>query len=238
MTKTPRRRRSRRPPDDPPVLRFSPYAWAKLQWFCHAGDTEIGGFGLTDPDDPLLVIDLLTLKQEVSAASVCFDDEAVADLFDQQVDAGIKPDRFARVWLHTHPGDSPSPSGTDEQTFDRVFRGCDWAVMFILAKGGQAYARLRFNAGPGGELELDTEVDYGVPFNGSDVEGWRADYEQHIHAVSPPTPAWDGFDLDEDDDPMDRAYLLAAFDAYSEASETGVWPDGLDDELAPELEEV
>ena len=32
--------------------------------------------------------------------------------------------------------------------------------MFILAKGGQTRARLRFNTGPGGEIELPTnELD-------------------------------------------------------------------------------
>ena len=49
-------------------------------------------------------------------ASVSFDDEAVADLFDTQVDAGRKPEQFARVWLHSHPGDSPRPSNTDEES--------------------------------------------------------------------------------------------------------------------------
>ena len=29
-----------------PVLRFTPYAWAKLLWLRDAGPTEIGGFGI------------------------------------------------------------------------------------------------------------------------------------------------------------------------------------------------
>lgn len=88
-----------------PVLRFSPTAWAKLHFFCHRGDTEIGGFGVTRADDLLVVEEFLTVKQETSAGSVVFDDAAVADFFDAQVDAGRRPEQFARVWLHSHPGD-------------------------------------------------------------------------------------------------------------------------------------
>ena len=40
---------------------------------------------------------------------------------------------------------------TDEETFARVFGRTDWAVMFILARQGQSYARLRFHVGPGGD---------------------------------------------------------------------------------------
>ena len=179
-----------RQPQTNPVLRFSPTAWAKLIFFCHHGMTEIGGFGITAADDLLYIQDFLTVKQDVTGASVAFDDAAVADFFDQQVDAGRKPEQFARIWLHTHPGDSPSPSSTDEDTFQRVFGRCQWAIMFILAKGGKTFARLRFNTGPGGQIALPVEVDYRRPFPGSDVDTWRVEYKANIHEV-----AW--FDLDD-----------------------------------------
>lgn len=173
-----------------PVLRFSPTAWAKLLFFCHHGKTEIGGFGITDADDLLHIHDFQTVKQAVTGASVAFDDTAVADLFDQQVDAGRKPEQFARIWLHTHPGDSASPSSTDEETFHRVFGTCQWAILFILARGGKTFARLRFNTGPGGQIALPVEVGYGRPFAGSDADAWKAEYKANIHEV-----AW--FDLDD-----------------------------------------
>ena len=166
-----------------PVLRFTPYAWAKLQWFCHAGDTEIGGFGLSSEQDPLLVIDLLTLRQQTTCVSVAFDDEAVADLLDQQVDQGVTPQRCMRIWLHTHPGSCAQPSSVDEETFARVFGRCDWAVMAIVAEDGQTYARLRFNAGPGGQVPMAMQVDYTQPFAGSDHSAWQKQYDQHIHPV-------------------------------------------------------
>ncbi len=163
-----------------PSLRFSPTAWAKLAFFRDHGPTEIGGFGITDADDLLYVEDFMTVKQEVTGASVCFDDDAVADFFDVQVDAGRKPEQFARVWLHTHPGFSAEPSATDEETFARVFGGCQWAVLFIVGIEDQTYARLRFNVGPGGEAEIPVVVDYSLSFTAADHKAWRAEYEANI----------------------------------------------------------
>jgi hypothetical protein len=215
-----------------PVLRFTPYAWAKLQFFCHAGDTEIGGFGLAATDDPLLVTDLLTVRQSVSSASVEFDDVAVAELFEDQVDAGHRPDRFARLWCHTHPGHSPDPSGTDEETFDRVFGSCEWALMFILARGGRTYARLRFNAGPGGDLEIPVAIDYHTPFPGADHEAWANEYDAHVHPETLALPAASGdvsqngmFDGTEDVWPDDTDWELFKAAADQDPSEMAEFPD-------------
>ena len=90
--------------------------------------------------------------------------------------------------MHTHPGDSPQPSATDEETFARVFGGCDWAVMFILARGGQCYARLRYNVGPGVEVELPVEVDYGRPFAATEMERWHDEYLSNVHVPPPDLP--------------------------------------------------
>jgi len=173
---------------DVPTLRFTPTAWAKLQYFCHRGSTEIGGFGLTPADDLLLIEDFLTVRQSVSAASVEFDDSAVADLFENQVDQGRRPEQFCRLWCHTHPGASPVPSLVDEETFHRVFGSCDWAIMFVLARGGKTYARLRFNVGPGGQILIPVAVDYRLPFAAADHPAWEAEYQAHIQTE--PT-GWD-----------------------------------------------
>jgi hypothetical protein len=163
-----------------PVLRFSPTAWAKLRWFCLHGETEIGGFAITDPSDSLYVVDFVTVKQDADWASIKFDDAAVADFFDSQVDLGRKPEQFARIWCHTHPGDSPTPSCVDEDCFVRVFGKCQWAVMFVLARTGQTYARLRFNIGPGGHVMIPVEVDWTKPFSGADHAAWLAEFAANI----------------------------------------------------------
>ena len=169
-------------PPDNPVLRFSPSAWAKLLFFRDRGKTEVGGFGISAAEDLLYVQDFMTVEQDVSAVSVAFEDEAVADFFDTQVDAGRKPEQFARIWLHTHPGNSAQPSCTDEETFHRVFGRCEWALLLILANGGKTFARLRFSVGPGGHVMVPVEVDYHLPFEASNHEAWQAEYEANIKA--------------------------------------------------------
>lgn len=163
-----------------PTIRFSPYAWAKLLFLRDAGDTEIGGFGISRADDLLFVEDVRLVRQVCSEITVSFDDAAVADFFDEQIDAGRRPEQFARIWVHTHPGLSALPSATDEETFDRCFGGSDWTVMFILARGGEAYSRLRFSVGPQTEQRMNVEVDYGPAFDASDEEAWAHEFEAHV----------------------------------------------------------
>ena len=162
------------------MLRFSPTAWAKLLFMRDMTDNEIGGFGITQADDLLFVTDFALVKQKVTAVSVSFEDESVADFFEDQVEAGRKPEQFARIWLHTHPGDSPEPSMTDEQTFTRVFGSCDWSLMCVIAQDGSSYARLRFSVGPGGEVKIPVYVDYGFEFDAADFEVWQQQYKTNV----------------------------------------------------------
>ena len=161
-------------------LRFSPTAWAKLLYLRDYGDTEVGGFGIAEADNLLTIGDVQLIKQDCTPVTVAFDDESVADFFDRQVDRELVPEQFARVWVHTHPGNSAHPSLTDEETFARVFGRSDWAVMFILAQEGQTYARVHFNVGPGGEMELSVGVDFGKPFPGSEHAAWEAEYLENV----------------------------------------------------------
>ena len=87
-------------------LHFSPTAWAKLLFLGDFGQTEVGGFGIAATFDPLLVTDVALVGQTCTMASVVFNDAAVADFFDRQVDLGLRPAQFGRIWVHTHPGNS------------------------------------------------------------------------------------------------------------------------------------
>ena len=116
---------------------------------------------------------------------MAFDDTAVAEFFEDQVDRGLKPEQFARLWIHTHPGNSAEPSFVDEGTFSRVFGRADWALMFILAQGGETYSRLRFNVGPGGSLRTGVDVDYCRPFTACDAGAWAQEYRDSVHALPP-----------------------------------------------------
>ena len=99
---------------------------------------------------------------------------------DEQVDAGLKPEQFGRIWIHTHPGDCPDPSLTDEETFQRSFGNVDWAAMFILAQAGETYSRLRFNVGPQTSQRMNVEVDYSQPFEASAEWAWKKEYEANV----------------------------------------------------------
>ena len=163
-----------------PVLRFSPTSWAKLLFMRDVTDNEVGGFGITEADDLLFVTDFVLVKQKVTCVTISFEDESVADLFEDQVEAGRQPEQFGRIWLHSHPGDSPEPSCTDESTFARVFGSCDWAIMFIVAQDSKTFARLRFNAGPGGEMKIPVYVDYSYEFDAADFELWKQQYLANV----------------------------------------------------------
>ena len=132
ITSRNKRQRNRFRRTKTPVLKFSPTAWAKLLFLRDFGQTEIGGFGISLPGDPLRVTDWRLVRQICTNVSVAFQDESVADFFDDQVDAGNAPNQFSRLWIHTHPGDCPQPSLTDEETFERVFGRAEWALMVRL----------------------------------------------------------------------------------------------------------
>lgn len=128
------------------TLRFTEEAWKQLEWMCKEANTEIGFFGVADdPDDLFLVTRLMMPKQECTSVTVVFDDDDLAAEADKLYCEGLEPRQVLRIWIHTHPGNSATPSGTDWQTFGEKFDDPDWAVMAILAKGGdfQAYLRER-----------------------------------------------------------------------------------------------
>jgi len=172
-----RRKRRRQP------LRFTPYAWAKLLYLRDLGDTEVGGFGISRNDDLLLIEDIRLVRQRCSAVSVRFDDAAVADFFDEQVDLGRRVEQFARAWIHTHPANSAQPSDVDEETFARCFGRADWAVMCILARGGERYGRLRFGVGPGGQMRIPVEVDFTPPFPAACHDTWEEEYQRAVEPL-------------------------------------------------------
>jgi hypothetical protein len=221
------------------VLKFSPTAWAKLLYLRDKSDNEVGGFGITESADLLYVSDFMTVKQKVSAISVSFDDEAVSNFFDDQVDLGRRPEQFARIWIHCHPGDSPEPSILDEETFERVFGGCQWAILFVVGRRNHTYARLSFNVGPGGQILIPVQVDYSRDFGPSDHGQWNAEYSTNVVVENSYSPLrkssdektesglrdyalpYDFVEELENMDPTERQFIL---------DELGAMPDPWDDE--------
>ena len=170
----------------PLELRFSPTAWSKLLYMRDIGDTEIGGFGITREDDLLYVDDFITVKQECTTATVDFNDDDVADFTLDMVEDGLQPENFMRIWIHTHPNISPSPSLTDEKTFERVFGNCNWAIMAILSKDDRTYCRIQINDGPiQGHIEIPMKVDFtAYEFPKSDAKAWLEEYKENVTKVT------------------------------------------------------
>lgn len=201
----------------PIKLRFSPTAWSKLLFMRDIGNTEVGGFAITRPDDLLYVKDFFLPKQTCSYATVVFDDVSIADYTDQMIDEGLMPEQFLRIWIHTHPNISASPSRTDEKTFSRVFGKCEWAVMMIIAQDGEIYCKLRVTGGPlPGDFDIPVGVDFdSYDFPASNLEGWLNEYNGKVeeksftHSIGPEwyrskynrIPGWDGLADDFDDFP-------------------------------------
>jgi hypothetical protein len=59
--------------------------------------------------------------------------------------------------------------------------------MFILARGGATYARLRFGGDPGGNFVLPVKIDFQASFPASDHAAWETEY---LECVSVELDSW------------------------------------------------
>jgi len=164
-------------------IRFTPYAWAKLIYMRDKGDTEVAGYCTTATDDPLLITDFRLVRQQCTGVSFDLDPESVLDDIDRILDSELMPWQTHNILAHTHPGNSPYPSITDENNFEKAFSSPDWAIMFIIAEGGQTYCRIKANVGPGVARELATTVDWTAPFEGADHSKWDEEYKENVFSV-------------------------------------------------------
>jgi len=171
-----------------PKLKFSPLAWLHYQFLCHAGPTEVGAFGVHAPGDPFLIEWLWVPRQECSAAFVQADKEAWEDylLDDNRIafhgDQPVRP-----VWLHTHPGNSASPSGFDEKNWREEYSGrsSPLTVFGILARGGETYGRTHVHAAGDMAVNLPFEVLWDrLPAELEEIRqysaGWAAEYAAKV----------------------------------------------------------
>ena len=160
-----------------PKLVFANEAWHKLRYICRKAPTEIAGFGVSSVEDLLSVKEFHLLNQEASVAYVEIDDDAMAEFIDEQyAKFGRQPVETGRIWIHTHPSGSASPSGTDWRTFNKTFADCDWSVMMILSKSDDVTCHMQMRVGgmvSQFKIEVENE-DYHYPVSVTNV--WDAEF--------------------------------------------------------------
>lgn len=163
-----------------PALRFTPTAWAQYLTIRDSGDTEVGAYGVTSEKDPLLVIGLVLPKQTVSVTSVDVDGDDLLDLTEAMDKLGYSADRWSRVWCHTHPGNSATPSSVDEAYFKELDQ--EWSAMVILAENDETYCRFSWcpKSGAVASAVVDIEIDYECDFPGTSRKEWLKECDKKV----------------------------------------------------------
>lgn len=132
------------------MIYLSEYAFAKLNWFrenCNENNVcdsksskpsflEVSLMGISASEDRInYITDFVCVPQEVTGGLTEPTDEGMLKFSeDMFLDRGIPIVMFRSFWAHTHPGTSPTPSGTDRSTFTKWFKDTDIGVMYILAE--------------------------------------------------------------------------------------------------------
>ena len=124
-------------PEPPRIpLYITHKAWTKLCILFRFGyPAEVMAFGISDPEDPLLMTDILIPHQRGGSAHTQIIDEKAPEDFTRLVTAGLQPWQFNRIWIHTHPFgglNAPHPSGQDTETMKEILGIGDWGVMLIF----------------------------------------------------------------------------------------------------------
>ena len=160
-------------------LVLSQKAHQKMTYLRALAETEISGFGLAPSGDPLYVEDVFLVRQVCSSVTTDMDDDGVAMYYDRMVKRGLQPYQFGRIWIHTHPGFSSSPSGTDEDTFERLFKGSSWGIMMIM--GNDSYScRMSIQVGPCTySVEIPVVIERTL-VDSQEAEDWKDELVQAV----------------------------------------------------------
>ena len=169
-------------------LSFTPYAKAKIHHIRDIGSTEICGFGISTIENPTLVIDFVMVPQKCTSATAEMEDDGLLVYQDAMLAKNYDPWQFRSIWIHTHPGSSANPSGTDETTYTKFFKDKDFGIMYILAKGGSEYARIHTqNQFTKQDIIVDCEIDFSSSkaWDASTLKTWDKEYKENVIVPKP-----------------------------------------------------
>lgn len=159
----------------------------------------MGCFGLSHPNHPLLIMDLILVDQLVDSAYCEPHEDHLAFLTDYLSHTlEIHPHRWLSNWFHTHPrGMGPAPSGTDNTTFNSTrFSSANHSMMVILGGNDEFSCRLRtLSANPAfpptlRELPVVYHLDL-IPDHLPRAE-WTALHTALTYPRPSPTATWHG----------------------------------------------
>lgn len=194
------------------TLYLAPLAFFQAMFMANAGDTEAAGLAVTreppaDADPATVRRCRLTVErfhmpaQRCTAVTAKLDDAAVSDYAADCAVARMSPERYMRIWAHTHPGTmDPTPSTVDEATFANQYVAYPWFVMLIFSRDGRSSARLRVGGANSG-LSLTKELKVRVlweetpaavrdPAALAAVANWPAEYAAAVTEEPPARPVW------------------------------------------------
>jgi len=212
-----------------PIITFTATAYAKIQRLLQL-DTEAGAFGLSKTSSPLHILDIGIPHQTVSGTSVEFDDDKIAQYTDEMYMAGFEPGESSRIWIHTHPAGINGPSGTDEDTFAKIFGNYDWGAMVIFPKNSTPYARIKTTK----PVPMEALADVQVAYPATDIEDLiKTRIKKEVFAFTyPKTPKIAPADVDAADKEINRLHQLGYISTQDHDTfiGTGIVPDPYDDD--------
>lgn len=148
------------------ILLVSSSALAKLRWSTEKTTNECCFWGIIDIDgDKVLLKDVILAKHQASSLYTDPDMEAYAqEVTNQYLQNDLEPWQLA-CWIHTHPPGISTPSGVDEETFEKSWGKCVRSVMLIMTHDGSFFAKLgAYTAPVDGLLPTSVEAPLHVTF--------------------------------------------------------------------------
>ena len=166
------------------TLYFTPSAYQKAMFFLQK-EVEVGGFCITDKEQPNLIIDFQILHQECTVVTTEFDKDRIDDYINEMLDFGYDPSQCFRLWTHFHPSNSPDPSSTDWTTFNDLMKSYPWFGMLIFAKDQSYFGYVKTTQGVGLEDNVDIEVDWTYPCEVVDFSVLEDEYQEKVRKPAP-----------------------------------------------------
>lgn len=166
-------------------LRFTPTCWAKLRLFRDLADVQIGAFGISTTQDPLLIVDIVLPRQACTPTSTALLDDHWPATHSIDRKTGPAKERKHYHWI-TVRTDMDCTADCLSTTFvNKMDNWFPWWTNCTVAQNDTARATLMCNIGPGLRQSLVVLVDFQHPFNGSDHVSWRREYEAAVQTHDP-----------------------------------------------------